>query len=291
MSGTLTLAAGQVFTGGTSLSDGDTGAIALTEVGTVSFDTAASPPTISDVDITQDAAASSVSSDGLFIQSVTIDSVTPDSVVTLTTDDLPPGVTVPSGFTLPQNVQGTTLGVTVVTNEGTFDGTAGLYGENGPLALVAVQSIDVFGFTVNAGAAILSLGEQTTGDGLSDNFTPAFTAAPFFAAGTLIRTPGGDVPVEALRAGDLALLGRRRRDAGGMAGQPPGRLPPPSTAAGCQADSRLRRCVCDRAAVPGSVALAGSCRLHQRRADSDTLSPQRQDDCAGARRKRRLLAC
>jgi len=57
MSGTLTLAAGQVFTGGTSLSDGDTGAIALTEVGTVSFDTAASPPTISDVDITQDAAA------------------------------------------------------------------------------------------------------------------------------------------------------------------------------------------------------------------------------------------
>ena len=222
MSGTLTLTAGQVFTGGTSLAGGDTGMIALTEVGTVTFNTASSPPTISNVTITKDAAASSLSTDGIFIQSVTIDSVMPGSEVTLTTNDLPPGITVPPGFTLPQNVVGTTLGVTVATNDGTFTGTAGLYGTAGPLALVAVQSIDVDGFTVNAGAAILSLGAQTTGDGLSDSFTPAFSAA-CFAAGTQIRTPAGAVAVEALCVGDpivqadgitapVVWLGRRRVD-------------------------------------------------------------------------------
>jgi hypothetical protein len=184
--------------------------------------------TIANVTITQDANASSMNKDGVTIESVTIDSLNPNTMVKLTTADLPPGITVPPGFTLPQNVIGTMLGVTVLTNIGTFSGTVGLYGTNGPEALVAVQNIDVDGFTVNAGAAILSLGSQDLGS-IDSSFTPAFTAAPCFAGGTRIATAEGQVAVQELRAGTLVMLadgstapvawiGKRRGAGGGVAG-------------------------------------------------------------------------
>ncbi len=211
MSETVTLAAGDVFSGGTTTVAGDTGTIALTQVGTVEF-SGGPNPTISNVTITQDAAASSVSYDGVFIESVRIDSVTSGATVTLTTNDLPPNVSLPSGFSLPDTVTGTTLDVTVTTNRGdvTGIGQVGVYGYSGNQVLVGVENLTVDGLSVNVGAAILSLstslGVQGTGT-VDDSFSPAFTqTAPCFAAGTLIRTRAGERPVEALAAGDTVLL-------------------------------------------------------------------------------------
>jgi hypothetical protein len=206
MSDTL-ISAGQVYAGASVPGAGDAGTIALTQVGAIDFNTGVSPPTISDVVITQDAAASSVSYPipfigDVFIQAVTIDAVHPDSVLTLTTNDLPAGVTVPAGFTLPETVIGTELDVTVQTNNGAITGTGqvGLYGVSGNLALVGVESLLLDGLSFNVGAAVLAVGGQTTG-AVDESFSPLFTAT-CLAAGSRIRTPRGDVAVEALRAGD-----------------------------------------------------------------------------------------
>jgi len=207
MSQSVTLTAGEVFGGGTATVAGQVGTVALTQVGTVEF-SGGPNPTIAGATITQDVAASSVSYDGLSIESVTIDSVVGGASVTLTTNDLPPNVTLPAGFTLPQTVTGTTLDVTVTTNVGNVTGTGqvGVYGYNGNQVLVGIENLFVDGLSVNVGAAILSLGGQATGT-VDDSFSPAFTqSAPCFAAGTLIRTPAGDRPVEALAAGDVVVL-------------------------------------------------------------------------------------
>ena len=210
MSGTLSFAAGQVFIGSSSTGS-NTGEVALTEVGTVTFSTL-TPPTLTNITITQDIAASATSTPistplgtvNVSIESVTIEGVSTAASVTLTTADLPPGITVPPGFTLPQTVVGTTLDVNVLTNVGTITGAVGVYGINGPLALVAVQNLVADGATFNVGAAVLSLGPQATGT-VSDSFTPDFTA-PCFAAGTRIGTADGAQPVETLTAGQNVRL-------------------------------------------------------------------------------------
>ena len=48
MSDTM-ISAGQVFTGGATVGVGDAGTIALTQVGSIDFNIAVSPPTITDV--------------------------------------------------------------------------------------------------------------------------------------------------------------------------------------------------------------------------------------------------
>jgi hypothetical protein len=204
MSG-VTLQAGEVFSG-TATVGGATGQVALTQVGQVSFNTADTPPQISNVTITQDALASSLSFDGVKIESVTITAVHTNATVDLTTNDLPPNVTVPSGFTLPQTVVGTVLDVFVQTNNGFVTGTGdvGVYGISGNEVLVGVQNLTAFGQQVNVGAAILSFGTQETGT-IDASFTPSF-GAPCYAAGTRIATEQGEVCVEALRLGDRVVL-------------------------------------------------------------------------------------
>jgi hypothetical protein len=218
-------AAGQVFSGATVPGASDTGTVALTQVGSVDFDTAVTPPTIADVTITQDANASAVAypvfGENIYIQSVTIDAVHTNAVLTLTTNDLPANVTVPAGFTLPRTVTGTELDVTVQTNIGgiTATGQIGVYGSSGNLALVGVENLSIEGFAFNVGAAVLSFGSQATG-AVAETFTPAFTAT-CFTTGTHILTPRGEVAVETLREGDdvtladggaakVAWLGHRR---------------------------------------------------------------------------------
>ncbi len=208
MSGTLSFQAGQVFVG-TTPTAGDTGEVALTEVGNVTFSTL-NPPTIANVTITQDIAASDTSTSlglvNVSLESVTIDSVNTAASVTLTSADLPTSITIPPGFTLPQVVQGTVLDVTVLTNEGDLTGQVGVYGVSGTLALVAVQDLSALGFTFDLGAAVLSLGPQATG-AVSDSFTPSFAqSGPCFAEGTRIATPQGARPVESLAAGDPVCL-------------------------------------------------------------------------------------
>ena len=213
MSGTLSFAAGQVFIGSSNVGT-NTGQIALTETGGVTFDTTLTPPVISNVTITKDVLASATStpiSVPLFgtvdatLESATIESVNTAALVTLTAADLPPGITIPPGFTLPQTVEGTTLHVSVAVSAGiaglvNITGDVGVYGINGNLALVAVQDLVADGATFNVGAAVLSLGPQTTGP-ISASFTPSFGPAPCFTAGTRIATPDGPVAVEALAAG------------------------------------------------------------------------------------------
>ncbi len=212
MSGTLSFAAGQVFIG-SSNTTGATGEIALTQVGSVDFDTTITPPTISDITITQDVAASETSSpfslSGLGIVDVTLESATIESVdtaatVTLTTADIPPGITIPPGFTLPQTEHGTTLHVSVQVSAGllgdvALTGDVGVYGINGTLALVGVQDLVADGATFNVGAAVLSLGPQQTG-AVNESFAPDFTPT-CFAAGTRLATPDGERTVETLASG------------------------------------------------------------------------------------------
>jgi hypothetical protein len=205
----LTLTAGQVFTGG-SIVGTDTGQIAFTQVGSVTFNTSVTPNTITQIQITKDILGSSQSFQGATLESVTITSVTPNSIVQLTTDDLPPGITVPSGFTLPQNDTGTVIGFDAnVSLSGstpfTLAGTAGLIGVDGSLVLVG----DVHVGALTAGAAVLSLGGQTTGDGLNEVFTPVVSPA-CFASGTHIETPDGEVAVEALREGQHVITASGR---------------------------------------------------------------------------------
>jgi len=201
MSGTITFSAGQIFSGGSTVGGGAVGTVAFTQTGSVSYDLASDPPTVSDLTITKDEAASSASFDSLVVQSVSIESVS-TKIVTLNTADLPGTAGIPPGLSL--NVTGTLLDVAVVTNGGTFYGTAAEYGTDGDLALVAVDEISVYGFPVNVGAAVLSLGVQTTGS-VDETFTPAFTVS-CFATGTSIRTARGDVPVEHLAIGDRLAL-------------------------------------------------------------------------------------
>jgi collagen type I/II/III/V/XI/XXIV/XXVII alpha len=201
MSGTLTLAAGQVFTGGSTVGTLDTGQVAFTQTGTVTFNTSVTPITLAEVVITKDVLGSSQTFNGGMLDSVTITSVTPNSTVELTTADLPPGIAVPPGFTLPQTDTGTVIGVTANTNFGPLTGTAGIIAVDGPLVLVGDIQIMAFGETLNAGAAVLSLGTQTTGDGLNEVFTPVVTPPACFASGTHIETREGEVLVESLREG------------------------------------------------------------------------------------------
>jgi len=202
----LTLTAGQVFTGGSTITT-ETGQIAFTQTGVVNFDTLVTPNTITQIEITKDVLASSqtfdVSGFMVVLESVTIGPVGPGTVH-LTTADLPPNITVPPGFTLPQADSGTVFDVTANTNFGAFSGTAGILGTDGPLVLVGDINIVAFGHTLTAGAAVLSLGAQATGSGLSEVFTPAFTLA-CFASGTHIATPDGEVAVEALREGQQVI--------------------------------------------------------------------------------------
>jgi hypothetical protein len=205
VAGTLTLQVGQVFTGGTSVSPGDTGMVAFADAGYVTFNTVVSPPRIASLEITQESAASSESANGVVIESVTIDSVTPNSLFTIIRDELggPTSPVIPSGFVVPQTVTGTTFGLTFTTSEGTFDQAGEVFATAGPLEAVFVGTIHAFGVTLEPGPMILSLGTQATG-AVTESFAPAFTPA-CFAAGTRIRTEAGDLPVEALRAGDRVL--------------------------------------------------------------------------------------
>lgn len=195
-----TFTTGQIFTGSSTLSAGQTGQAAFLQTGSVDF-TTGTKPAIQDVVISKDILASSTSYSGATIQSFTVNNVNPGQVITLTTNDLPPGVTLPPGFTLPQNVVSTNLGVTASTNFGPVTGTLAVIGSVGSLELVGHASFVVFGQTVNVGAGVFSFGTQTTGSGLNEVFAPAFTVA-CFAAGTRIGTVHGDVAVEYLREGD-----------------------------------------------------------------------------------------
>jgi hypothetical protein len=144
------------------------------------------------------------------LESVTIEGVNTAATVMLTTNDIPPSITIPPSFTLPQNVVGTTLSVDVTafsSTAGTVEltGDVGVYGVSGTLALVGVQNLEYQGFTFNVGAAVLSLGGQATGSGLAESFTPSF-APPCFATGTMIATDSGAQAVETLAVGQVLRL-------------------------------------------------------------------------------------
>ena len=205
MSNTLVLSAGQVFTGTNVVGPGVTGMFALTQSGTVAFNTSVNPPQISGATITHDVAGSSATLNGAVIQSVTVNFVVPNEKFELYSELFPFGTNFPSGFQLPQIVRGWGLGITVETSRGTFAGQAGLFGVNGTLAYVVAFSLsDGFQTLPTYTGAVFSLGAQLTGN-VSEAFPADFTVA-CFVAGTRIATSRGDVAVECLRPGDQAQL-------------------------------------------------------------------------------------
>ncbi|MEM9756126.1 MAG: Hint domain-containing protein, partial [Pseudomonadota bacterium] len=119
------------------------------------------------------------------------------SVDVLTNDDA-----VGLAFVTHINGQEVNAGDSVALNSGHVvtllaDGTLDIAPPPGQSGLTAAESVN-FSYTAADGA------------GLTDTAFVTVTAIPCFAAGTLIRTAGGDVPVELLAPGDLVAT----RDAG-----------------------------------------------------------------------------
>ena len=87
---------------------------------------------------------------------------------------------------------------------GNFSLTAGSFIGAGSFPALALSwsGTTFSGFSGGIVQTAAGTGHQWTGTPPSPN---SVSAAPCFAAGTLIRTPGGDVPVETLTAGDLVV--------------------------------------------------------------------------------------
>jgi len=130
------------------------------------------------------------SASGATVNSVTIDTVSPDQTVSV---DYGGGI---------EDVVTTTYGVKVNTTLfGQITGTIALLGtDDAGHVLVADAAIPA--------GIILSSVAQTFGT-ISDTFTPVFTVA-CFAEGTRLLTPDGEVAVEALREGQSVVLASRR---------------------------------------------------------------------------------
>ncbi len=208
MSGTLTLAAGQVFTGGTLAGTGDTGQVAFVDAGIVTFDTTTTPVSRKTFEITQDTLASSQPFLLGTLDTFTITSVTHNTMFPFTQDDMPGPFFPPPGYDIFQTDIGTVIGLQIVSSQGTFNATTSIIGTDGSLALTGVIEIMLPLETIEANVtAVLSLNSQTTGNGLSEIFAPASVEqVACFAKGTLIDTPEGEVTVEALRERQNVLL-------------------------------------------------------------------------------------
>ena len=114
------------------------------------------------------------------------------------------------------------FGVLLLDDETTFNGTVDAFGDNSELLLGDVSNAATAGFAggeliltdssggtvatvaMNSGPNTYSIATFSVMENIANNkATVTVTGVECFATGTRIKTPGGDVPVERLAAGDL----------------------------------------------------------------------------------------